>query len=119
MLEFWSSQIHRAKKEHKCSMCGETIKVGERYCRYSGKYDGEFFDEKQCLFCEAAIAQYFDDTGEREYDEDSIRQYLYDEYCSKCPCTNPEFEECITTELHCTRIREKLMERTGGNEQKG
>ena len=44
MLEFYNSTYPKAKKEYKCDLCDQKIKVGEKYHRYSGKYDGDEAD---------------------------------------------------------------------------
>ena len=41
----------RAKKEHRCGECNRAIAKGENYQRCSGKFDGEFYDEKTCAQC--------------------------------------------------------------------
>lgn len=43
MMDFSRSSKHQAKKPHKCFLCGGEISTGEKYERYSGRYDGEFF----------------------------------------------------------------------------
>lgn len=52
--EFCAVRERRAAKEHRCEECGRTIPVGERYSYASGKFEGDFFDAKQCVHCAAA-----------------------------------------------------------------
>lgn len=49
--EICETRWPRARKEHRCGECGATVRKGEEYQRISGKYDGEFFDEKTCIDC--------------------------------------------------------------------
>ena len=71
MMDFSRSSKHIAKKPNKCFLCGGEIAAGEKYERYSGKYDGEFFD--QC-FHEDCIA-ILDKFG---------RDWLYERVCYDC-----------------------------------
>lgn len=42
---------HRARKEHRCCACGESIKPGDRYHVTSGMWDRRFESHKQCARC--------------------------------------------------------------------
>lgn len=51
-MSFWrSKQIKEARKPHECAYCGRTIRVGERYSRETGTYEGEFDDYCLCDRC--------------------------------------------------------------------
>lgn len=41
MLEFFNQTYPKAKKEHTCDLCNQKIAVGEKYSRFTGKYDGD------------------------------------------------------------------------------
>lgn len=41
----------KARKEHKCCECSRVIGVGEKYQRWSMKWDGSVESFKTCLFC--------------------------------------------------------------------
>lgn len=48
----WSEcRYPRARKDHKCGECGRTIAKGEKYQRFSGKFDGELCDNVTCGQC--------------------------------------------------------------------
>lgn len=48
----WSrSKMCVARKEHLCGECRISIKPGEKYEYYVGKYDGELSVQKTCLNC--------------------------------------------------------------------
>jgi hypothetical protein len=49
--DVWSSKVRKARKEHKCYACRETIPVGARYRYSSGLWDGSWGDCKHCDGC--------------------------------------------------------------------
>jgi len=51
--DFQQVRWPKARREHQCEECCMKILKGEKYCRFSGKYDGDFFDFKICARCEA------------------------------------------------------------------
>ena len=58
--ECYTESFPIARKEHRCDDCWTTIKPGEKYFRFSGKWDGNDFDSvKQCLTCKDAAAWLF------------------------------------------------------------
>ena len=48
---FWQTRP-RARKDHKCCECGNTIQRGEHYWRFAGVWDREFNHYKVCTGCE-------------------------------------------------------------------
>ena len=54
--EFESISYPRARKEHECCACKETIRRGDKYERFAFKWDGEFECLVRCLRC-CAIAE--------------------------------------------------------------
>lgn len=61
--EFYSSEIRKARKWHRCCECHQRIEAGSRYERASGKFDGEMFAYKTCMLC-AEIRDRFACTGD-------------------------------------------------------
>jgi hypothetical protein len=65
--EFSDNRWPKARKEHQCGECARNILRGEVYNRWSGKYDGEFFDEITCSECaeirSAFTCAEYDQTG--------------------------------------------------------
>lgn len=49
--EFYSETFPVAKKEYTCCECGETIKHGQVYNRFTGKWDGKVTTYKTCMPC--------------------------------------------------------------------
>ena len=57
----------RARTEHKCIWCDETINVGERYTRIVGVYYGEFQNDAWHRECADAAKKYFSSCCEDEF----------------------------------------------------
>ena len=49
--EFYQEKKVTARKEHKCSECGATIKPGDKYIRVVGKWY-DFMEYKTCMDCQ-------------------------------------------------------------------
>ena len=109
MLDFFNSSLPIAKKEHKCHICGMSISEGEQYSRESGKYDGDFFDRATCKCCYSARDDYFNESGENEYDDWCISDMVRDAVCHKCD----RYEECeFADPLWCEDIRKDYIKIT-------
>jgi len=111
MVEFAEVRHPVAKKKHKCEICGKVIEVGEKYHRYSGKYEGEFYDCKYCTDCDDRIKAYLDGIDECEFDEDGVNYFLQEEFCHKCNhgCwTEDCLDDCEESVWHCPIITEKI-----------
>ena len=46
-----SAKVVKARKEHRCCECGETIKKGEKYELVKGLWDGSWSTYKTCEMC--------------------------------------------------------------------
>ena len=103
MLEFYSNKFHISRKEHKCDLCGKIIHIGEKYNRYSGKYDGDMFDDCYRMTCRNIIDAFNDANGYDEYNIDWINDWLHDTYC--LDCEHYENDECEYTNCSCPIIR--------------
>jgi len=57
--DFYDERNPRAKKEHICCECGETIKVGETYNKVTGKWDGNICSYKTCMPCANIRRDYY------------------------------------------------------------
>lgn len=58
MSDFWIDKVVKARKEHRCHMCGKLILKGEEYNNGSGRWDGFFCGTDLCLVCKAASDKY-------------------------------------------------------------
>lgn len=54
----------KARKEHECCACHETIRKGERYVVISSLFDGKWATDKQCLRCNTMLIGIAIHTGE-------------------------------------------------------
>ena len=89
---FQTSKLRKANKEHKCDLCGAAIKPGERYWRITGKWYYGFYDTKLHMNCDTLIDKYCDSTGEYEWSEDSVLEWIADEAC--IGCAHKEDDDC-------------------------
>jgi len=67
-LEPWSlyrTRAHVARKSHKCSCCGGSIVIGDRYRVLVTVLDGEFSSEKECPECIVMIDRFEYEHGTR------------------------------------------------------
>lgn len=51
--DVYNKITRRARKEHDCCACHQTIRKGDRYVYVSSVYDGAVYTYKRCLRCEA------------------------------------------------------------------
>lgn len=103
MLDFYTSKYPKARKNYKCDLCGGIIQCGEIYHRFSGKYDGQMFDDKYHTDCQDIINAYCQEEGENEYTNDSIYDWLHDKYC--LDCKHHEDDDCVESVLSCPHIK--------------
>ena len=60
MPELLRSEIRTARKPHTCSLCGEEIKTGEQYGYDTYKFNGEVYDWKTHMECDAVSSLLWD-----------------------------------------------------------
>lgn len=88
-MEFYTENIHSARKEHRCALCRAKIHVGEKYLRRSGKYQGDFFDDCLHLHCNKIIAKFCKEQKDNEWEAGWIEEWLIDKYCDNCEIGEP------------------------------
>lgn len=76
--DFWSSKTVRARKQHRCDLCGEVIAPGESYSRGAGVVEGDFTTWNECNPCDAFESVYFSESGEDVINEDSAVEFARD-----------------------------------------
>ena len=103
MMEFSTSRLVKARKDHKCYLCRETIAKGEKYVNESGKYDGEFFYHHLHLNCTELINIYCRESRYNEWAHDWVCDWLRDRYCD-CP---PD-DDCEVNIYRCPKILSAL-----------
>ena len=114
MMEFYSSSEHKARKPHKCHLCGQGIVVGEKYQREKGKYDGYFFDRCSHLHCAKMIAEYLSERQEQEYDAEFITAWLGETYCYNRSHSCENLDSCFIDLLRCEKIISTFGGETNG-----
>ena len=107
MMEFSRSAKYTAKKPHKCFLCDEEISKGEKYERYTGKYDGDFFDQCFHRSCAALIDEFARDQQEEEYDVDWVSDWLYGRVCDDCTGK----DDCNENVFRCNKVLSVMLRR--------
>lgn len=108
MLDFYNQKYPKARKEHKCELCNNVIRKGEKYSCESGKYDGDMFTRRLCLTCRRILEAYCLESGCDEFDWWEITDWLHDKYCNNS-CDNYDDGNCDEIEVQCPIIREHLQ----------
>lgn len=75
MSVFWNTEQRKARKEHVCSDCRRTIRVGETYRHGVGFEGGKLYSEwndcRHCLF----VLHGYDLAWDGEYSPDSFHEW--------------------------------------------
>ena len=100
------SKDRKAKKEHRCDLCGEIIQKGEIYYWSKNIYDGtiyEWREHKKCQSICGAIWDYVDpDEGMSDQDfHDGCAEVCQIFVCPDCLKWNKEYEGCEDDESYC------------------
>lgn len=83
--EFESIAEPKARKQHICRECRRLILAGQRYRRFSGKFEGSMFCEKTCLDCVEILAAFNCDGGALEDGLwNDIEQYVFPKMTTGC-----------------------------------
>lgn len=53
-IEFQTSSLRKARKQHRCDECNRDIGAGETYHIYTSKCDGQVSSNKTCVHCQVA-----------------------------------------------------------------
>lgn len=76
----------RARREHKCCACGETIRCGDRHKRTFVVFEGDAETYRHCLRCAAIYRALCRTTGEDEYIEYRLNcGHTWEETRGECP----------------------------------
>lgn len=62
-----AEETPKAKKEHRCTWCGQMIPVGEQYVRRRGTFEGDPQIDKLHYECDDAAQEYFREWGPEGY----------------------------------------------------
>ena len=107
MMETLERKDRKARKQHRCDYCGDTIEKGETYDWSKHIYDGELYEwkcHKRCAFLAAELWDYADpDEGMSEdLFMDSLHDFCRTFVCPDCENWNTEFHDCEMDESYCT-----------------
>jgi len=105
VVQFYTQEQRKSRKEYKCQLCGETIRKGLDYINEHGNYDGRFFEHRRHIHCNAIFEAYCAEPWvDEEYSEDDIWDYVRGACC-------PEYrnDECEDNPFSCRTVIEKLV----------
>ncbi len=116
MLEFSRTEQRKARKDHKCDVCGKPILKGREYVFVSQKYDGEINTFHQHIHCDALLEAYLasDWYDGDEYSLDEVWEWLSDlcnDLYHEGKCSEEDYEENCDKErcFECPLIFEKVL----------
>ena len=114
MLELYEKKQQKARKRHRCHICGKAILPGCEYIHEKQKYDGEFNDLKRHLHCDAILDAYLDVSSESEYSDDEVQEFVSDicgELFAKWQCTEGDYYEKCDRErcFECPLVFKRLL----------
>lgn len=110
MMEFYKQSWSRARKEHICEFCGQSIHKGETYSYETGKYDGDLFVRKLHRTCKNILDEFCRDNGENEFSWDWVSEWLGDLFCPSCEQGSGGEDRCRLWPQNCPMVREKFGE---------
>ena len=92
-METICEETIKARNDHRCDFCGQTIKKGNKYSRQVNKECGEIYSLKRHLHCievasKLGMHEYCRQTGEEidaEYFHNIVEGYLMKIYVSDWP----------------------------------
>lgn len=100
-MEFFNCRtVKSAKTEHTCHICKGIINIGDSYVKESGKYRGEFFDRASHIVCHHYLRSMLDASGETEYSEDEVSEYIHETICAFCD----KHEDCSLICFDCEQV---------------
>ncbi|HAF72534.1 MAG TPA: hypothetical protein DCL06_06265 [Corynebacterium variabile] len=56
MSDLFAHKKRRARKTHRCDLCGTTIRPGDTYSHETGTADGRFLTWRNCAPCDEVIS---------------------------------------------------------------
>ena len=98
MVELQKTTKRKARKEHKCTFCENTIAKEEWYQHHKYLQEGEFIESKYCFICVNIVSAYLVSEAFEEYFFEDVEEWLKDAYCSDCKkrlrCTIRKSQKC-------------------------
>lgn len=99
MSDFYSQQITKARKEHKCFWCDDIIKPGEKYYRVAAVYEGDFSTRKECDTCNTMVADFCEKNRENGIEHSDLVEHWQWERCRKCNHWDVVDRQCSIGEM--------------------
>jgi len=86
--EFYSVDLVKARKPHKCYECRMEIPVGAEYMKHAGKWDGDFCSFTICLLCSEIASKFACDDGAAAFGTlwEEMRDYAFPELTTASEC---------------------------------
>ena len=112
-MEFFTSKIVTAKRQHTCEACGTTIAIGEKYRKETGKWEGDFFSRAWCSDCSNIMDYYFDFlTTECEFDYWEVQDNICEKFCYPCKHGMENDDDCPQEYdfWHCPSIQQQIKQ---------
>lgn len=106
MNELIERKDRKARKDHRCDLCGGIIKKGEVYEWSKSIYDGTFYEWSNHINCgkvSAAIWDYVDPDEGMTEDQflDGCQEVCQCFICPDCPKYDKEYGDCEDDVTHC------------------
>ena len=78
MSDFYNKSNHKAKKDHKCSLCLTKITKGDEYIKVAQVFNGDFTTDKYHLLCYEYTTEYWESLDQYErmegFTHDEVRE---------------------------------------------
>lgn len=114
--EFYRREQRKARKSHRCDVCGKRIIPGREYIYASQKHDGEIQTFHQHIHCDALLDAFMDSDwyDGTEYSVDEVSEWLSDMCCDlfrEGKCSEEDYQDkCDRGGCYeCELIREKVL----------
>lgn len=86
-MSFCRETERKARKQHKCSLCGAVIRVGETYLDHADNMidSATVYQGKECLPCQPVKKEFLSSSyADEGYNEENIREWWCDTKCWEC-----------------------------------
>ena len=108
-MSFYRDTIRTARKEHKCSLCGAVIHIGEKYHDKAGNDcndDSILYVGKECFACQPLIDEFFaSGSGDYGYNADNLYKWWRDVKCYDCKHHWPPCKPLPACQIPCSNLK--------------
>jgi hypothetical protein len=78
MTHCFEQRLVRARRDRRCSECGDTIVRGQPYVRSAGVFDGGWWHTAHCRTCDAILVLLSEDVGDDVWTRGGLVQYAHE-----------------------------------------